>query len=245
MSHLRRLTAVALQLALVASLTAGLAFAGNGGREQIKAEEMKEWLTYFASDEFEGRGTFTEGLGLAAGYLAAQLKAFGVKGGGPNGSYFQRVAVLGVKSDNRSTVTVEVNGQTRTFKNREGITFPANVGAKRSFTADQIEFVGYGLVAPAANHNDYAGRDVKGKVAVWLGSSGPKTLEGRQYRRLLSGRARTAIEEKKAIAGIGPAFNFRRGATPANARPETAANAPAGRAEEGRDEAGRGEGRAR
>jgi hypothetical protein len=212
MSHIRKLTAFALQLALVASLTAGFASANNGGREQIKAEEMKEWLTYFASDEFEGRATFTEGLGLAAGYLAAQLKAFGVRPGGPNGSYFQRVAVQGVKSDNRSTVTVEVNGQTRTFKNREGINFLPNVGAKRSFTTEQIEFVGYGLVAPAVNHNDYAGRDIKGKVAVWLGSAGPKTLEGRQYRRLLTSRARTAIEEQKALAGIGPVFSFRGGA---------------------------------
>ena len=40
--------------------------------------------------------------------------------------------VLGVKATNNSTLTVEVNGQTRTFKDGDGITFPRNVGGKRS-----------------------------------------------------------------------------------------------------------------
>ena len=113
---------------------------------------MKEWLTYLASDEFEGRATYS-GLGLAAGYIAGQLKAWGVKPGGPNGSYFQRVVVLGIRSNNHSTLTVRANGQTRTFKDKEGVIFPANVGGKRSFTAEEVEFVGYGLNLPAAKHN--------------------------------------------------------------------------------------------
>jgi hypothetical protein len=74
-----------------------------------------------ASDEFEGRSTFSEGLGLAAAHIASQLKSWGVRPGGPNGSYFQRVAVVGVKSTNRSTVTVEAQGQTRTFKDGEAL----------------------------------------------------------------------------------------------------------------------------
>ncbi|HKS40741.1 MAG TPA: hypothetical protein VJX74_08985, partial [Blastocatellia bacterium] len=116
MLRLRRITAIVTQLALVASFAFSTASAkANGDHNLIKAEELKEWLSYLASDEFEGRSTYTEGLGLAAGYIAGQLKAWGVKPGGPNGSYFQRVSVLGVKSTNNSTVTVEVNGQTRTF----------------------------------------------------------------------------------------------------------------------------------
>src|SRR5256885_1910848 len=152
MFYLRRITALITQLALIAALTLAPALAkANGGRDKITVGELKEWLTTISSDEFEGRNTFSEGLGLAAGYIAGQLKALGVKPGGPNGSYFQRVAVLGVKSDNKSTVTVEAGGQSRTFKNKEGISFPAYVGSKRSFTAEQIEFVGYGLSPPGPN----------------------------------------------------------------------------------------------
>jgi hypothetical protein len=173
---------------------------GNGAT--VKVEEVKEWLGYLASDELEGRNTFSEGLGLAAAYIAGHLKSWGVKPGN-NGSYFQRVAVLGVKSDNKSTVTVEVNGQSRTFKNSEGVTLPPNVGAKRTFTADQIEFVGYGLNSPQTGNNDYAGKNVKDKVVVWLGGQGPKNLSG-QSMRVLGGRSREAIS-LGAAASIGVA----------------------------------------
>jgi hypothetical protein len=205
MLRLRKVTVIVTQLALVAAFAAAGSTADtNGDRERINARELKEWLTYLSSDEFEGRSTFTEGLGLAAGHIAGMLKSWGVKPGGPNGSYFQRVAVLGVKSENRSTVTVEVNGQARTFKSREGVNFPANVGGKRAFTADQVEFLGYGLNAPPANHNDYAGRNVKGKVVVYLGTTGPKGLSP-QYRRALFSRARYATDQEGALASIGPA----------------------------------------
>ena len=212
MLNLRRLTAIITQLALVAAFTFSTVTAKSNGRDAITQEDLKEWLTYLASDELEGRNTYTEGLGLAAGYIAERLRSWGVKPGGPNGSYFQRVAVLGVKSDNNSTITVEAGGQTHTFKNKEGINFPSNVGGKRTLTSDQIEFVGYGLNAPLAKHNDYEGRNVKGKVAVFLGSTPPKGMEGTQYRRALGGRSRYATEQEGAIASIGVAGGgFRRG----------------------------------
>jgi peptidase M28-like protein len=203
MKRLRKLTVIITQVALVATFTFSSVAAKNNGRDAITQEDLKEWLTYLASDELEGRNTYTEGLGLAAAYIAERLRSWGIKPGGPNGSYFQRVAVLGIKSDNRSTVTVEAGGQTRTFKNKEGITFPSNVGGKRTVTSDQIEFVGYGLNAPLANHNDYAGKNVKGKTVVWLGGTGPKGLEARQYFRALGGRSRYATEQEGAVASIG------------------------------------------
>ena len=212
MFHLRKLTAIITQLALVAAFMFSSAAAKSNGRDAITQEDLKEWLTYLASDELEGRNTYTEGLGIAAGYIAERLRSWGVRPGGPNGSYFQRVAVLGVKSENNSTITVEANGQTHTFKNKEGITFPSNVGGKRTLTSDQIEFVGYGLNAPLARHNDYEGRNVKGKTVVFLGSAPPKGMEGMQYRRALGGRSRYATELEGAVASIGVAGGFRRGA---------------------------------
>src|SRR5215468_1721992 len=124
-----------------------ICFAAVAGAQQraITPESLRTWLTYIASDDLEGRATFSEGLGLAAAYIAEQLKSGGVKPGGDHGTYFQRVEVLGVKSTNRSSVTVEVNGQKRTFKNLEGVRFATNVGGKRTVTFDKVQFVGYGL----------------------------------------------------------------------------------------------------
>lgn len=217
---LRRFTALLIQVILIGQvITVGSLTSAadtNGGRNHIRPDELKEWLTQFASDEFEGRATFTEGLGLAAGYIAGHLKSWGVKPGGDRGSYFQRVTVLGVKSTNRSTVTVETGGQTRTFKNGEGISFSPNVGAKRALASDEIEFVGYGLNAPAAGHNDFADRSVKGKVVVFLGQTGPASIS-QQYGRLLRSRSRFAIEDYGALATIGPATSFGRGSSQATA----------------------------
>src|SRR5215468_1736940 len=174
----------------------------GAAQSPVQAEDLQKWLSYLSSDELEGRATFSEGLGLAAAYLAEQLRSWGVKPGGDNGSYFQRVRVLGVKSANHSTLAVEVNGQTRVFKDGEGVTFPKNVGGKRGFTVDQVEFLGYGLDAPLANHNDYAGKDLKGKAVVFLGGNGPKGL-GTEFRRALIGRSRYALEQRQAAASIG------------------------------------------
>lgn len=191
-------------LALSLVLTPVSAQSSKTGKATVHADDLRTWLTYLSSDELEGRATFSEGLGLAAAYIAEQLRSWNVKPGGDNGSYFQRVRVLGVKSAQHSTLAVEVNGQTRVFKDGDGITFPKNVGGKRSFTVDQVEFMGYGLDAPLANHNDYAGKDVKGKAVVYLGGAGPKGLD-QKFRRALGGRNRYATDQRQALASIGPA----------------------------------------
>jgi hypothetical protein len=205
-------------LALALALTSGVgavATRAADGHGRIEPGDLRRWLTYLASDELEGRATFSEGLGLAAAYLADQLRSFGIRPGGDHGSYFQRVRVLGVKSTNRSTLTVEVDGRTRTFKDGEGLSFPRNVGGKRRLVVEDVEFLGYGLDAPLANHSDYAGRDVRGKAVVWLGAAGPEGLDPRQYRRLLGARHRYATEQKLAAATLGPELpRFRFGQEP-------------------------------
>lgn len=189
-------------------------------QSSITPESLRTWLTYLASDELEGRATFSEGLGLAAAYIADQLKQAGVKPGGDNGSYFQRVEVLGVRSTNRSSVTVEVNGQKRTFSD---VRFPANVGGKRKLVFNQVEFVGYGLNLDA-NHDDYKGIAAKGKAVVWLGARGPRDADPQQAGRLLRARATYALEEMGAAAAIAPPTDPQAGqraqaATPPQPRP--------------------------
>ena len=181
-----------------------------GGPKSIEPSELKEWLSYIASDELQGRQVYTEGLGLAAGYITQHLAEWGVKPAGENGSYFQTVKVVGVRTNSNASVTVDVNGQKRTFKDGEGITFPRNMGGKQTITGDQIQFVGYGLQVPDANIDDYANVDPKGKVIVFIGA-GPKSLPTGSGR-LLVARSRNALE-KGAIAAIGPpgGFGFGRG----------------------------------
>ena len=179
-----------------ALVTAALVFQAPGlaqmrkptGVSAITPADMKEWLSYIASDQLQGRQVYMEGLGLAAAYIADHLKEWGVKPGGDDGSYFQVVKVLGVNVKRNSSVTVTVNGQTKTFKDGEGVTFPANAGGKQTITAN-AEFVGYGLSLPEAGLDDFKGKDVTGKIAIYVGR-GPSVLTATQ-NRLVGARARS------------------------------------------------------
>ena len=209
--------------------------ASSKGAASITEGDLKEWLTYIASDELQGRATYSEGLGLAAGYISEHLRQWGVKPGGDNGTYLQVVKVQGVKTNSKASVTVTVNGQSRTFKDAEGITFPKQMGGKQTITGDQIAFVGYGLQVPSIELDDYRGVDPAGKMVVYLGREGPSNIPPGSFR-VLSARARAA-REKGAIAVIGPGNNLAgpaRGAPPQPAPATPPATPPAG--------AGRGRG---
>jgi hypothetical protein len=181
----------------------GTVAAAGGGAALIRSQDLREWLTYIASDELQGRAVFSSGFGLAAAYIEDHLHTWGVKPAGDSGSYLQTVRVLGVKTNSHSTVTVELNGETRTFADGAGVTFPKNMGGKRRLTISRVEFAGYGVDAPAAGHNDFRGKDVRGAVVVWMGGRGPKGLDHALYRRLLSGRGRYATEQLGAAASVG------------------------------------------
>lgn len=88
-----------------------------------------------------------------------------------------------MKSTSRNTITVSVNGASRTFKDGEGFTLPKNVGGKRTITADQVEFVGHGAVLPALKVDDYAGRVSRARwwctwARVVRRAARPRTIAG-------------------------------------------------------------------
>jgi hypothetical protein len=134
---------------------------------QVSAADLKEWLSYLASDELQGRQIFTEGYGLAAAYIADHLKDWGVKPLGDYGTYFENVKLKGYRVTRNSTVAVTANGQTKTFKHGEHVTFSANSGGNQTLTFTGAEFMGYGQPA------DYQGRDVKGKLVVTVPNLAP------------------------------------------------------------------------
>jgi Peptidase family M28 len=138
----------------------------------ISPDDMKEWLSYLASDQLQGRQIFTEGFGLAAQYIADHLKEWGVK---PlaDGTYFQPVKLKGYRVTRNSTVSITVNGATKTFKQGDHVTFPINSGGKQTVSFDSVEFAGYGQA------NDFQGRDLKDKLVVSVPNLAPAPAAGR------------------------------------------------------------------
>jgi len=165
---------------------------------QIGQSDLKEWLTYLASDTLQGRQIFTEGYGLAAGYIADHLRQWGVKPLGDEGTYFEAVKLRGYRVTRNSSVTVTANGQSRTFKHGDHVTFPASSGGRQTLSFDGAEFVGYGQAA------DFQGRDVTGKLIVWTPNLAVPATLGRGGRGSVGATATTTRGAKAAI-GFAPA----------------------------------------
>jgi Peptidase family M28 len=139
---------------------------------QVSEGELREWLTYLASDELQGRAIFTEGYGNAAQYIADRLKDWGVKPigddlGGGRKSYFQTVRLRDYQVTRNSSVTVQVGAESRTFKHGEGVTFGANSGGPQTLSFNSVYFAGYGSQA------DLADKPIKDQIVVTIPNSAP------------------------------------------------------------------------
>jgi hypothetical protein len=172
----RRVRTLAVVLTSLAALVAGAVPAAQAPAlsrvnfPRIAEADIRDWLTTLSSDAMQGRRAFTEGYGLAASYIAEQLKAYGVKPLGDNGTYFQTIRRHGYRSTRNSTVTVRANGQERVFKHGDHVTFQAAGGGPQTLRFDRVDVVGYGLVADRGGerYSDYTGRDVRGRLVMWL-----------------------------------------------------------------------------
>src|SRR5688572_1486928 len=79
----------------------------------ITPNEIDGHLRFLSSDLLEGRAPATRGGRLAAEYIAAQLRVFGVEPG-VNGSYFQKVPIDVVSADRSTIRAVPINRAART-----------------------------------------------------------------------------------------------------------------------------------
>ncbi|MBV8865520.1 MAG: M28 family peptidase, partial [Acidobacteriaceae bacterium] len=135
---------------------------------QLSEERMRADVKYLASDELEGRGVGTKGENLATDYLAAQLKAAGVEPAGDNGTYFQRVPLVGSKTSASATLKISGHGENVSLAfGKDFVGTALSQVAENNFDAEAV-FVGHGISAPEFNWDDYKGEDLRGKVLVYF-----------------------------------------------------------------------------
>ncbi|MBV9759871.1 MAG: M28 family peptidase [Acidobacteriaceae bacterium] len=152
--------------ALPPVLAAGLALCAQ--QVQLSDQQLRAHVKYLSSDELEGRGVGTHGEKLATEYIAAQLKSEGVAPGGDNGTYFQRVPLVGSTTLAKATLTIAGQGKNMPLsfvKDWVGTAFSQE--AENDFDAEVV-FVGHGISAPEYGWDDYKGVDVRGKVLVYF-----------------------------------------------------------------------------
>lgn len=134
----------------------------------ITLEDIVSQSKTIGSDEFMGRKPCTEGEAITINYLESEYKRIGLEPA-VNGSYFQEVELMEIL--NTPDEKLKISGKEKSFDLDLLTEFAAfSMRAQKEIKLDKSEiiFIGYGIVAPEYNWNDYEGLDVKGKTVVVL-----------------------------------------------------------------------------
>lgn len=129
------------------------------GADTITAAQLKDYLSFIASDFMEGRDTPSRGLDLTAQFLAMNLSRWGFKPAGDEGSYLQKIALSKDVIDKGET-RVQLNAQPLIIGD-DYIPFP-----RSGDIAGSLVFAGNGWFIKSKNIDPYKGIDAKGKIAI-------------------------------------------------------------------------------
>ena len=157
----------------------GLAAAARVAAASIDPEKIRAHVRFLSLDLLEGRGPGTRGAELAAEYIATQFALAGLKPAGDNGTYFQPVPLFAVHTDEDKTkfAFVPASGQPVNLAYGTEIVAKDQTGQPVADFDAPIVFVGYGIHAPEYNWDDYAGVDLKGKIALVIVNEPPSDDE--------------------------------------------------------------------
>lgn len=134
----------------------------------INSQSIKEHLQVLADDSLEGRSVGTKGGKLAAQYISDQFSKFKLKEIPSENSFYQNIPMHGSIPLNSSELTLISNNDT-TLLNYSRDYFLYRSGQQTFLpTPISLVFVGYGIVAPEFDYNDYQAVNVEGKIVVYF-----------------------------------------------------------------------------
>lgn len=156
----------------------------------IRPGAIRSHTRFLSSDLLEGRGPGTRGDELTRNYIAAQLEALGLEPAGDDGTYFQKVSLLGITTDPAESSFSFTKGGTSlgVLQFRDQIVGGNQTQTERVALDSEVVFVGHGVSAPEYQWDDYKGLDAHGKTLVMLVDDPPAT---KKEPDLFKGRART------------------------------------------------------
>lgn len=154
---------------------AGLPQPARAAAASIDPAKISAHVRFLSLDLLEGRGPGTRGDSLAAEYMATQFALAGLQPAGDNGTYFQRVPLYAVHTDEQKTkfAFVPASGAPVDLAYSTQVVSKDQTGQATADINAPIVFVGYGINAPEYKWNDYEGVDVKGKVALVIVNEPP------------------------------------------------------------------------
>jgi len=134
----------------------------------IAVESIKRHTQVLASDIFEGRGTGTTGGNLAAKFIASEFAKYGLKPLGKDNTFYQNIPMHGsypLKTSElkiysgEADISLQLEKDYLLYKSGQQTFIPAPL---------ELVFVGYGIIAPEFDYNDYQSIDDEGKIVVFM-----------------------------------------------------------------------------
>ena len=141
--------------------------------EGIDASSLLEHVRTLASDEFEGRAPGSPGEEKTIAYLTEQFNMLGLVPGNPDGTWVQKVPLVGITPAEGSTLTVRGGGQSRGFEPGSDYVASTTRVVEQVDLDGALVFVGYGANAPEYDWDDFKDVDVRGKVLLMLVNDPP------------------------------------------------------------------------
>jgi Zn-dependent M28 family amino/carboxypeptidase len=176
------------RFALAVAISIGVWACGGGAkgaRDGISPIPLLRHTKVLAGDEFEGRGPGTTGEDKTVAYLIEQFRRIGLDLGNPDGTFIQQVPLIGIRSQVTGSLQVGAKKiDLNPLKDFVGVSRPQQ--ETNAVKDSGIVFVGYGVVAPEYNWDDYKGVDVKGKTLLMLINDPPAADQ-----QLFKGKAMT------------------------------------------------------
>ena len=192
---------------------AGLPQEARSAAASIDPEKIRAHVRFLSLDLLEGRGPGKRGGELAAEYIATQFALAGLEPAGDNGTYFQRVPLVAVHTveDKTRFSFVPAQGQPVDLPYGTEIVSKDQTGQATADLDAPIVFVGYGIHAPEYKWDDYAGVDLKGKIALIIVNEPPSDDESFFKGKALTyyGRWTYKYEEAARRGAVGVLLSHR------------------------------------
>ena len=185
------------------SLLAVAGVAATSARGSISENEIRAHVRLLASDLLEGRGPATRGDALAESYVAAQFESMGLVPAGADGGYFQPFEMVGIRAA-PGTLRFASGGKSEAFRLGEEAIVVSGAAVTHTQVEAEVVFVGYGIVAPEFQWNDFKDVDLKGKMLLVMNNdpeSDPKLFAGKT--RLWYGRWDYKFEQAARTGAVG------------------------------------------
>ncbi len=141
---------------------------------KVDPDALLRHIKVLSADKFEGRAPGTNGEELTVAYLETQFRELGLQPGNPDGTYIQKVPLVGITGVETRPLTFVKGSQALGLKWRdEVVAWTKHVADSASIAKSDVVFAGYGVDAPEYNWNDFKGVDLKGKTIVVLVNDPP------------------------------------------------------------------------